>query len=93
MASAQLNWPSASMIQVRGSVSTTFGGVPRVCLGPSMACTAACGGTRTSTVRPGAVVAKLVQQVTHREAFRGPLGGEAPLVGGRHRADQHVGQP
>ena len=33
--------PAASAIQVTGSVSTTFGGVPRVCRGPSMHCTAA----------------------------------------------------
>ena len=46
--------PRASAIQVTGSVSTTFGGVPRVCRGPSMHCTAAYGGTRTSTARPGA---------------------------------------
>ena len=38
---------------VGASVSTTFGGVPRLWAGPSMHCTAPCGGTRTSTDRPG----------------------------------------
>ena len=40
--------PVATRSQVRGSVSTTPGGVPRVWRGPSMACTAPYGGTRTS---------------------------------------------
>ena len=53
-ACAQPDRPAASAIQVSGSVSTTFGGVPRVCRGPSMHCTAAYGGTRTSTALPGA---------------------------------------
>jgi len=34
-ASAQLNRPVASLTKVSGSVSTTFGGVPRVCRGPA----------------------------------------------------------
>ena len=34
----------ASRSQVAASVSTTFGGVPRVCRGPSMHWTATCGG-------------------------------------------------
>ena len=38
----------ASRIQVSGSVSITFGGVPRVCTGPGRHCTAAAGGIRTS---------------------------------------------
>lgn len=42
-----------SSSQVSGSVSTTFGGVPRVCRGPGIACTAPSGGTRTSTDLPG----------------------------------------
>lgn len=37
-------FPVASLNQVRGSVSTTLGGVPRVCRGPSMHCTATNGG-------------------------------------------------
>ena len=53
-ASAQCSAPVATAIQVAGSVSTTFGGVPRVCRGPSTTCTAPNGGTRTSTELPGA---------------------------------------
>ena len=53
-ACAQHNPPRASLTQVTGSVSTTFGGVPRVCRGPATAWTAAYGGIRTSTARPGA---------------------------------------
>ena len=45
--------PVARRSQVAASVSTTFGGVPRVCRGPSMHWTATCGGTRSSTERPG----------------------------------------
>ena len=53
-ASAQDNLPVASRIQVSGSVSTTLGGVPRVCRGPATHWTAPYGGTRTSTEWPGA---------------------------------------
>jgi hypothetical protein len=51
--------PVASSNQVRGSVSTTFGGVPLVCRGPATHCTAANGGTRTSTLRPGAICSRV----------------------------------
>ena len=34
-----------------------FGGVPRVCRGPEMHCTATNGGIRTSTLDPGAAAA------------------------------------
>ena len=47
--------PATNASQVAPSVSTTFGGVPRVCVGPATACTAAYGGTRISTDRPGLV--------------------------------------
>ena len=53
----------ASRSQVSGSVSTTFGGVPRVCRGPAIACTATNGGTRTSTERPGACAARISASV------------------------------
>src|SRR5262249_13954406 len=43
--------------QVTGSVSTTAPGVPRVCRVPATHCTAPYGGTRTSTLRPGALAA------------------------------------
>src|SRR5215472_8549565 len=49
----QSSRPAARSSQVSGSVSTTFGGVPRVCRGPGTHWMAANGGTRTSTVRPG----------------------------------------
>lgn len=49
--------PIAISNQVTGSISTTFGGVPRVCFGPSTHCIAPNGGTRTSTDRPGALSA------------------------------------
>ena len=51
--------PVASASQVAASVSTTLGGLPRVCLGPSTHCAAAYGGTRTSTDRPGSSAARL----------------------------------
>ena len=53
-ASAKLTAPAQRSKNVNGSVSTTFGGVPRVCRGPATHCTAPYGGTRTSTDRPGA---------------------------------------
>jgi hypothetical protein len=49
----QSSRPAARSSHVSGSVSTTFGGVPRVCRGPGTHWIAANGGTRTSTVRPG----------------------------------------
>src|SRR5687767_9417112 len=58
-ASGQVRWPIASSSHVRGSVSTTFGGVPRVWRGPSTHWTAANGGTRTSTLRPGAICSRV----------------------------------
>lgn len=51
--------PVATRSQVRGSVCTTLGGVPRVCRGPEMHCTAANGGIRTSTLAPGASAASV----------------------------------
>src|SRR6478672_10133037 len=48
--------PVARAIQVSASISTTAGGVPRVWRTPSTTCTAAYGGTRTSTDFPGARV-------------------------------------
>src|ERR1700677_693948 len=59
VASASPNSPVASSSHVRGSASTTLGGVPRVCLGPEMHCTAANGGIRTSTLAPGASAARV----------------------------------
>jgi hypothetical protein len=44
---------------VRGSVSTTFGGVPRRCCGPEIHCTAMKGGILTSTLAPGAAAASV----------------------------------
>ena len=58
-ASAHAIRPVASRSHVSGSVSTTFGGVPRVCRGPATACTATNGGTRNSTDRPGCCAAKI----------------------------------
>src|SRR3954447_10740787 len=52
-AGAQVVPPVASRSQVAASVSTTLGGVPRVCRGPGTSWTATCGGTRSSTDRPG----------------------------------------
>lgn len=54
-ASAQQSRPVARPRRVEGSISTTFGGVPRVCFGPSPkpTWTAAQGGTRTSIEAPG----------------------------------------
>ena len=53
-ASANVSAPTARASHVSASVSTTAGGVPRVCRTPSTAWTAAYGGTRTSTDFPGA---------------------------------------
>src|SRR5258708_29666834 len=57
-ASSSDSSPVASRSQVRGSASTTFGGVPRVCLGPEIHWTAAKGGILTSTLAPGATPAR-----------------------------------
>ena len=43
-ASVHSSWPVARAIHVAASVSTTFGGVPRVCRGPSTTWTAPNGG-------------------------------------------------
>ncbi len=56
-ASSNSSSPVASNNHVRASVSTTLGGFPLVCRGPSMHCTATNGGTRTSTECPGALAA------------------------------------
>ena len=53
-APSQLSAPVATSSQVCASVSMTLGGVPRVWVVPVMHCTAPNGGTRTSTLRPGA---------------------------------------
>src|SRR6266498_5335248 len=58
-ASVHFRLPVAGSSHVRGSVATTFGGVPRVWRGPSTHCTAAIGGTRTSTLWPGAIWASV----------------------------------
>ena len=58
-ASSTRSSPVASSSHVRGSVSTTLGGLPRVCRGPEMHWTATNGGTRTSTLAPGAIVASV----------------------------------
>src|SRR5690606_26225044 len=58
-ASVTVSSPVASRSQVRGSVSTTFGGFPRLCLVPEMHCTATNGGMRTSTLAPGARAARV----------------------------------
>jgi hypothetical protein len=52
-AAAQGRSPAASRTHVSGSVSTTAGGVPRVCRAPATHWMAAYGGTRTSTLLPG----------------------------------------
>lgn len=49
--------PTTSFSHVCASISTTFGGVPRVCVGPSIACTAPTQGTLISTDRPGCLIA------------------------------------
>ena len=53
-APSQVSAPVATASQVWASVSTTLGGVPRVWVVPVMHWTAPNGGTRTSTLRPGA---------------------------------------
>ena len=96
-ACGQVVRPTARRRKVTASVSTTLGGVPRVCRGPGSPiahCTAAKGGTRTSTERPGcrsastATSARLARAVAVAEAF-GPEAGLAALEGieipGSHR--------
>ncbi len=53
-AASKLTIPVTSSSQTRGDISTTLGGVPRVCRGPGIHCTATNGGTLTSTDAPGA---------------------------------------
>ena len=62
---AQLSAPVATSSHVWASVSTTLGGVPRVWVVPATHCTAPNGGTRTSTLRPGATVRQLLEGVAH----------------------------
>lgn len=45
--------PVARESSASGDISTTAGGVPREWDAPSIICTAAYGGTRTSTLLPG----------------------------------------
>ena len=71
LASTTCSSPVASSSHVRGSVSTTLGGVPRVCLGPETHCTATNGGMRTSTLAPGACAAN-VRAVSRTAAARYP---------------------
>ena len=68
--------PVASRIQVTGSVSTTLGGVPRVCRGPGTHCTAATGGSRTSMARPGTAAASRPSR--YLTATRSASGGGGP---------------
>ena len=70
---------------VSASASTVLGGVPRVCAPPSIACTAANGGTRTSTSRPGArsVSTPSSSLTTARSASRSCCGG---VTSGTERA-------
>jgi hypothetical protein len=62
-ASAHGSRPAASRTQVIGSSSTTLDGVPLVWRGPSTHCTAAIGGTRTSTACPGALATRAASNV------------------------------
>ena len=78
--------PVASAIQVAASVSTTFGGVPRVCRGPSTTCTAPNGGTRTSTELPGRLLGEQLQQVAHGCREIG-AGGEGCLARRAHAVE------
>ena len=66
--------PVATASHVSGSVSTTFGGVPRRWVVPSMHWTAPNGGTRTSTLRPGA------RAPSSSRVKRTALASVAPLV-------------
>src|SRR2546430_9723221 len=81
-ASAHASRPVASRTQVSGSVSMTFGGVPRVWRGPDTHWTAPYGGTRTSTERPGALAASSASRarVASRRTSRS---GSAPRSSAR----------
>ena len=79
-ASAKSVRPVTSRSQVCGSVSTTFGGVPRVCRGPATHWTATNGGTRTSTEWPGASWAR-VRALRRTAAARSPRGGRGAVAG------------
>ncbi len=61
-ASLKSTRPRASESQVSASISTTAGGVPLVWRAPSMHCTAAKGGTRISTLLPGALSASTAKK-------------------------------
>ena len=76
--------PHASRTQVVGSASTTLGGVPRVCRGPSTHWTAANGGTRTSTLRPGARSTRTSRSARDHQAHG--LAGHRPAPPGRARS-------
>lgn len=56
--SAQLARPVTRSSQLRGSISITFGGVPRLWVSPSTHWTATYGGTLSSTAPPGAIAAR-----------------------------------
>src|SRR6185437_829371 len=76
-ASSHSSRPVASLYQVSGSVSTTFGGVPRVWRGPATACTAATGTTLISTERPGLALSS--RRSRNRAAdLRAARSGSAP---------------
>jgi hypothetical protein len=81
-ASAQLSSPTARRSQVTESVSMTVGGVPRRWVGPGRHCTAAYGGTRTSTARPGA--ARASSSRVQRTAVATSCGAAASRPQARH---------
>ena len=84
-ASAQATRPVASRRNVNGSVSTTFGGVPRVWVGPGSPiahCTAAYGGTRTSTERPGCCRDRIAARVRVQRASALRSNGVYVTLGG-----------
>ena len=77
VASAQLVLPTHNSSQVRASVSTTAEGVPRRCVRPGIACTAAYGGIRTSTLRPGATWIKAAS-ASLTASFTAAAAGSSP---------------
>ena len=83
----------ASAIHVSASVSTTAGGVPRVCRTPGITCTAAYGGTRTSTEWPGARSSRTARKCLVSSRRSAPSGALAahPGQGGGHVGG--VGRP
>ncbi len=87
-ASAHRSAPVETAIQVAASISTTLGGVPRVCRGPWMTCTAPNGGTtRTSTLLPGAFSSEAAAAGSARR-WRGRCAAAShprPPRRGRHR--------